>query len=451
MRRFRLRNYLSLLLVVLSLTTCLSEKAFSSKDFKVKETVLNNGLTIITSEIHTFPIVALDMWVKVGSADENKENNGVSHFIEHMLFKGTKERGVGEIDKAIEGRGGRLNAGTSYDFTHYYITVPSLYWEEALEILGDLIFNPAFDKEELERERRVILEEIGRGEDNPESYLRDLFYQTAYQKHPYRLPILGSRESVRSLKRDDLLNYYQKHYHPNNMALVVVGDFKTERVLSKVRELFKDFKAEELPLIASVKEPEQTEERKVVLSKDLKQSYLILGFPAPSVKEKKDVYAMDLIITILGEGRNSRLEQELKEKKNLVSSISADYLTQKDPGLFYILATLEPEKIDKVREEILSQIDNLKRREVGKKELEKAKRLLSSMVAFDTETNNGKSSYLGFYFAIDKISFALTYLDGIKKVTPSQIKEVANKYLRGNYTLCILQPSGIFKPGTTSK
>lgn len=431
-----------ILFILISLTIFFqnsSAKIFDNSS--IKKFILENKITVIVYENPSSSTFTSDVWIKTGSINETEKNSGISHFLEHMLFKGTKKRKTGEIDRIIEGVGGRLNASTSMDFTHYYITLPKEYLELAIEIQADMIKNPTFPEEEIEKERAVILEEIYRKQDIPESYLNTLLFENSFILHPYKFPVLGKRNSLLNIKRKDFFDYLKKFYVPENIVIVVCGGVKYKEVIEKVKKYFGNFSENKSPQIKYPVEPPQLEKRKIYLEKDLTYSYIGLAYHGPSVKDIPDVYAMDLIITILGQGRSSRLYQNLKQKKQLVTEIDCNYLTQRYPGLFYITAVCEKEKEKEVIEEILKEIEILKNEKVSEKELEKAKRLIYSLVAFDTETNEGKASFLGFYETIDSVEFAYTYLDQINKITAEDIKKCANKYFgKENYTLCVLSP-----------
>jgi zinc protease len=426
-------------LLVVFLQNSFAEEIF--EDSFLKKEVLENGLTIITYENPSTETVTCDVWVKTGSINETPKNSGISHFLEHLLFKGTKKWKAGEIERIVEGVGGDLNGSTSRDFTHYYITLPKEYLELALEILSDMLKNPLFPEEEIERERNVILEEIYRKEDMPKSYLQTLLFENSFLLHPYKYPVLGKPESLSKLERKDFLNYLRKFYIPQNIIVVVVGNIKSKDVIEKVKKYFSNFPEAKPQMMKYPVEPPQNEKREVKLEKDITQVYIGLAYHAPSVKDIPDVYAMDLILTILGEGRSSRLYQNLKIKKQLVTEVECNFLTQRYPGLFYIICVCEKGKEKEVVKELLKEIERLKNENISESELQKAKNLVSSIVAFDTETNSGKASFLGFYEAIDTIDFATSYLREINKIKSEEIKKCANKYFgKENYTLCILLP-----------
>jgi zinc protease len=401
--------------------------------------VLHNGMTVIVRENHAAPIVALDVWVDTGAINEDEENNGISHFFEHMLFKGTEKRGVGEFDREIEALGGRNNAGTAHDFTHYYVVVSSKFFDEALEALSDVIMNSAFDEEEIEKERLVVLEEKRRSLDNPMTVVFQTLYELSFPGHPYSRTVLGTMESISELEREDFLAYYSEYYVPNNIAFIVVGDVDGDEVIAKVEEAFRDFKPREIQRKSYAVE-DALEVRRRVIERDVEQAYLGIAFLAPNITTK-EVYALDVLATILGEGRSSRLYRNVREEKRLVTSIDGFYIAQRDAGLVMILATLNPDNMDRAEGEILAEVAKLREEDVPVEELEKAKTLLITDYAYETETNLDQAMLLGYYHVVaGDYSLGLVYPQEIERVTAEELRKAAFKYLAGAYSIAIVKP-----------
>lgn len=400
--------------------------------------VLDNGLMVIIKENGASPIVAVDVWVAAGSINEREENNGISHFFEHMLFKGTEKRGVGEIDRAVDALGARNNAATGKDFTHYYIIAPSDSFEEALAIQADAIMNSAFDPGEIEKERLVILEEKRRSLDNPRSLLFDALYELSYTEHPYNRPILGTMESITRIARNDFLEYHKDYYAPGNMAVVIVGDVEPREALEKVKALF-GFDGPVTPQAAhEIAAPGGINRR--VIQKNVNQAYVGVAFHGPSIAEE-DSYVMDVIAAILGEGRSSRLHRELKEEKQLVNSVEAFFYSQRDDGLFFVTAAMREENLDTVEEEVVEALRKLKTRPPSEAELEKAKTQLTTQYSFNTETNIQQAQNLGYYYAVaGDYSLALSYPDKIRKVTREDVTRAAEKYFNADYSIASVVP-----------
>jgi zinc protease len=307
---------------------------------------MENGLRVILQENQTAPVVALQVWVKVGSGDETDEEAGMCHFIEHMLFKGTEKRKVREMAQEIEGLGGTINAYTSYDQTVYHITLASRYADTGLDLLSDAIQHSTFHPLELEREREVILEEIRRGQDDPS---RRLFNQTmavSYQRHPYRRPVIGYEKTVRAITRNQIVSFFKKWYVPNRLVFIAVGDFDIDEMERKVRETFGEFKPTSENISQRMREPEPVGVRSAISYGNFKETYLQIALPITSANHE-DTPAFDALSTILGGGETSRLVQKVKLEKGLVHSISSSSYTPKDPGLFIIGATLPAENLEK--------------------------------------------------------------------------------------------------------
>ncbi|MBI3039826.1 insulinase family protein, partial [bacterium] len=318
---------------------------------------LSNGLTVIVKENHSAPLVVSDIWFGVGSRNETSENNGVAHFLEHTLFKGTKNRGVGQIAKDIESFGGRTNAATSLDYTHYYILCESAYISNALEIQADVFHNSTLLGEVIDSERPVILEEIKRGEDDPHKMLWNTLMTNMYSNLPYKRTIIGPRENISTkISREEMLQFFRTWYGPNNMTIVIVGDINAKVVIEKVKSLFGDLSPSPLPDQSFGAEPELKAIRIVRKEMDVKNEYLLMAFRTVTPKQEEDLIGLDLLGAILGEGRTSRLSASLKENRGLVTQVSANHLTLIDDGLFLIKAEFDPidetEVLEGIREEI---------------------------------------------------------------------------------------------------
>jgi zinc protease len=404
--------------------------------------VLDNGMVVILEEIHTAPVVALQVWVKAGSITEGEySGSGISHYIEHMLFKGTQKRGVGEIDREIRGLGGEIGGYTSFDRTVYHIVVPSGHFVTALDVLADAVMNSAFEPEELKKEREVILREIDMGEDDPDRFLGRLFWSTVYREHPYRYPVIGYRTLFERLTRKDLLDYYHRMYCPNNMILVGVGDFDSQIVLAYIKEAFANFERGSLPSVCIPAEPKQLETRRVEREFEVKQIYLLMGFRTVSI-QSKDMYPLDVLAIILGQGRSSRLFRKIREEKGLVTTISSWSYTPRYTGIFGIRATLDEINKDRVVEEILKELDQFKVELVSEEELEKAKRKVVSEHIFSRETMEDRAGdFASSELVVGDLNFSKKYVRQIQKVDRQEIKRVANKYFRrDNLTVALLKP-----------
>ena len=391
-----------------------------------KET-LDNDLSVIVKETPGTKVATVQIWVKAGSIYEDEDEGGITHLIEHMIFKGTPTRGPGRVAGEIEEVGGRINAYTSFEYTVYHATLSARHWKTALDVLSDAIQNSTFDVEELEREKKVVLEEISMRNDRAQTRLFQSLMENAYTIHPYRLPIIGTVESVTSFTRDDILKYIDKHYQPDNLTVVVVGDVRFGDVLASVKSTMGhiakgDFSQPELPV-----EPEQQGVRFFHHKDDINQSHLALAFPVTPFAHA-DSPVLDIIASILGNGETSRLYHELRNKKGLVYQISASAFTPKYNGLMETTATLEAENIGPAYEAILEEFFKLKYLKVSEEELNRVKRNVESDFVFNLERAEGQARTLGSFEFVSGDPREDDYLAKIRSVNTEDIMQVAQKY-----------------------
>jgi zinc protease len=402
---------------------------------------LDNGLTVILKENHQAKVVAFHMWVRVGSADESDDIAGISHVYEHMLFKGTEKRGVGEIAGTVEAAGGDINAFTSFDQTVYHITMASEFFDTGLDIMADAIQHSSFDKDEFEKEKEVIIEEIKRGLDIPGRRLNNTFFATTYKVHPYGRPVIGTQETVRALSRDKILEYFHKWYRPNNMTLVIVGDFDTDPAVKKINELFKDFPRGEDVKKDRDAEPGQDEFRYVLLKDNISEMHMNFGYHIPEVRDE-DNFALDVLAFLLGQGDSSRLYASIKSKKSLVYSIYSYAFTPREPGILMIGTMLNEKNLNETIKETIKELERLKYEHVTQEELNKAKLNLESDFIYEKETMQGQARKLGYFAtSLDDYLYEEKYLKGISSVTAEDIKRAAKKYINTqNLTVAMLLP-----------
>jgi zinc protease len=406
---------------------------------KIKKIILPDGLTVLSLEDHSQPILAVQMWINTGSALENDSNSGVSHFIEHMLFKGTPRLEGTQIPKIVESKGGLINAATSKDFTYFHLVMPSEYADTALDVLGDIIMNSNFPADELEKERLVILEEIKRQDDDPENELWNIFNRKIYREVPYARPVIGTFTSIKNMNREALLEYYHKFYAPNNMTLVIAGDFDSAAVILKIKHIFSGFPAQKIekPLYAK---PVEQKASSIEEIRDVQQAHLIMGNLGPNI-ESQDQYALDILTYILGNGMNSRLYRRVQEEQRLVESIRASFMTMKKEGPIFITAVCEPAKIDLAKEAIVSELVKLKKETPSQEELKRVKTIIKSEYLLSNQTYAEQAFNLGYYQTLSTYKFNQTYLDNIDKVTAEDILRAANKYIDPDkITTVIIRP-----------
>lgn len=391
--------------------------------------VLSNGLFVLVKPMAGTPVAAADIWVGTGSVAEGTDEWGISHFLEHMFFKGTERRGVGQIDREVGALGGYINAATSYDFTHYYIVLPAEHILSALDILADALFHSVFDAGEVEKERRVVVEEIKRHEDYPMGRIYDSFMETAFCGTGYAHPILGRPECLERQSRQALLSYVRRRYTPSNCHLLVVGNVEPEAVFAAVEQLF-DHPACELETEAECPFPMCPEQPvRVETRPDISQSYMLAGWVLPRLAGTRELYALDLFSTILGEGRSSRLHQRLTEELGLCPDARASYFDMRRLGLFYTDVSFEEGSYARVRQELADAVERARQEEPGERELEKAKKMLVSGFAFMNERASSIAGTFGQYRIHSELADALAYVDRIRSVTGEEVLAAAQRYL----------------------
>jgi predicted Zn-dependent peptidase len=389
--------------------------------------VLPNGVVVITQEHRASDVVALELWVRAGGRDEAPDEGGLSHFLEHMLFKGTATRPPGSIDRMIEGVGGTSNAFTSYDYTHYDIVVPAGEVRAGIELLADIAVNASFPQSELDRERQVLFEEIGLLQDDPEKYLVRRLYEVAYGDHPYGRPLLPSREQITSLTRERLAAYYRKHYVAPNMTLVVIGAVAPDRVRALVDQTFGRLPRAPAGRPRVAVAPPFGAPPRADVRRPEKQAYLALGWMTTPISGE-DLFAVDLLTYILGDSPSSRLNQAVRERERLVYAIESGYGAWEKGGLVTVTARLEPQHLDAAERAILDVIRRVKAEGVTEAERQRAIVTAESSYAFDIETAEGLAKSYGQAESIWSLDQELAYLARLRQVTAAQIQAAARRY-----------------------
>jgi len=394
------------------------------------KTILSNGLTVLIQESHSAPVVALQAWVKVGSADEGPGERGLAHVHEHMLFKGTQRRGVGEIGAAVEAAGGEINAWTSYDETVFDLVLASRFLDQGLDILADALLHSSFEESALRAELEVVVDEIRRSRDLPERSLTEHLFTTAYQQHPYRHPIIGSVRSVQALTRQQVLDFYQRWYRPSNMVLVLAGDLDPKRALRRVEELFAEAPEGAAPPQRRPEEPAQRSLRAHIAWDPVSESHLALGFPIPRLQHE-DVPAIDLLAVLLAQGESSRLEQEVRRRRALATDVYAYAYTPRDAGLLVVGGSTPPERSERALVALTEETLRLTREPVSEAELERARQVLRTEVVYQKETVEGTARKLGYYEAVaGDLGYEARYHERLARLDPKTLLAVAQRYLR---------------------
>jgi zinc protease len=397
-------------------------------DLPVQHERLENGLTVLLRELHVAPVVEVQIWAGVGSADELPGELGLAHFYEHMLFKGTARRGVGEVAGEVEGVGGRINAYTSHDVTVYHATLPAQELSTGIDVLTDMVRFPSFDPEEISREIEVVLEEIRRGNDSPYSVLADAVFAAAYAVHPYRSPILGPPESVSAFERGRVLDFFRRWYGPDNLTVVLVGDFVAADALDLVRAAFVDARPTGARRARPV-EPPQRSLRDTILRRPFERASLELVWPVPGFAHP-DAPLLDLLGFVLGGGESSRLVQHVKEHAGLADRIDASAYTPLDAGLFAASLETEAANAEAALEAVAREVERVRHGTVAADELERARVNFLASEHFERESVSGIARKIGSFTLLAGDPNAETrYLDTIRRATPDDLLRVAHEYL----------------------
>jgi zinc protease len=406
--------------------------------------VLENGLTIIVQEDHSAPVASVQAWCATGSVYEDDHlGAGLSHILEHMLFKGTKTRSTNAIAQKVQDVGGYINAYTSFDRTVYWIDVPKAGVETAIDVLSDAMMNSTLPPEEYTKEQEVIRREFAMGFDDPDRMVSQLLFATAFQKHPYRLPVIGDMQIYNQLTQEQVMQYYKTRYVPNNLTFVIVGDVDPTKVREQLTNFFKDYPERSLKPVYIPQEPPQLGRRDAHNEFPTELTRLALAWHVPEVTHP-DVPALDLLSQILGEGRSSRLYRKVREEAGLAFSIAAFSYTPGDPGMLGVDATVDPKNREAAEKLILEIVDQVKSGGVTAEELSKAKKTQLSQQLAQLTTVRGQASDVGGNWLLTRnLNFSRDYLESVQRVTLDDVKRVAGKYLTNdNLTVVSLNPKG---------
>lgn len=397
----------------------------------MKEITLKNSLKVIIypKKIST---TTISVHVRTGSNNESEDILGISHFIEHMLFEGTKTRSSLQISSEIEKIGGELNAATSNERTFFYAHVPNKHIKKAIEILSDIIQNPSFKQKLIEKERKVIINEIKLITDEPRFHQWTIFTKNLFQKNPAKTPVYGKEETIKKITRKQILDYYRKYYTSNNITITIIGKTNLVKLIKKD---FSKLKPKELPKPKIEKEPLQ---HKPIIFKEKRptlQSYLVLGYKTPT-RLKKESYALDILENILGYGQSSKLFITIRNKYGLAYEIGLEHESKPDYGFFAAYANTNKKNIKRVVSLILKEFKNIQN--LTEKELQEAKSSIEGLYILTKDDPKKFSDFLGFWDRVKNASLAENYIKEIKRITLEEVKQVAKKYLTNNYTLTII-------------
>ena len=434
------RTFLFSFLLFLFFSVTPSEAGLKEQVF---ETLLPNGLKVILLESHKAPLITFQVWYRVGSRNEAWGKTGLSHMLEHMMFKGTEKVGPEEFSRMIQENGGNDNAFTSRDNTAYFENLSADRIQVAIDLESDRMQNLMLRDEDFRTERLVVMEERRlRTEDNPQAVLQEQVEAAAFQAQPYHWPIIGWMEDISHFTLEDLRAYYKTYYNPINAFLVVAGDFKREELLPRIEKAFGSHPKGIAPDQERAVDPPQIGERRIFVKKEAQLPFLVRGYHVPNLRDQ-DSYVLEVIATILSGGKSSRFYQSLVREKRLVLNADAEHsLLSRDPSLFYISADLLPGKeVAEVEKAFDQEIDRLQKERVGEKELEKAKNQLEASFVFGQDSIFYQAMLLAQHEIAISWKTIDDYIPSIRKVTPEDIQRVAKKYLLlDNRTVGILIP-----------
>lgn len=357
-----------------------------------KRAVLDNGIRIVCEKIPYVRSVSIGIWVGTGSRSENRSNNGISHFIEHMMFKGTEKRSAKEIAESIDNIGGQLNAFTGKECTCYYTKTLDSHMDIALDVLTDMLFNSKFAPKDIDIEREVILKEIGMYEDSPEELVHDILSETVWEGNPLGYPILGTKECLDNIDRDVIKDYIGNNYTPGNTVISVAGNYDDESLIEKLTGLFKDWKMRDSASPSFEKADFNASSR--TKEKDTEQVHICFGFEGVE-HGNDDIYTLLAINNIFGGGMSSRLFQRIREEKGLVYSIYSYPSSYKNSGLFTVYAGMSPEHLEEVISLMVDEIKLLNKKGLGREELERSKLQLKGNYILGLESTSSRMNSIG--------------------------------------------------------
>lgn len=412
---------------------------------EVKEYILKNGLKVLIIEDHKSPLATFQIWYKVGSKDEPIGKTGISHLLEHMMFKGTSKYGSKVFSNMVQRNGGIDNAHTTKDYTMYHQTLSSDRIGISIELESDRMFNLLLDPKDVVNERNVVMEERRmRYEDDPQNLLYEEVISAAFKAHPYQWPVIGWMSDIASIEREDLYRHYKTYYSPDNAFIVIAGAVKAEELILKIRENFEHIKPSEMSVVKyKTEEPKQRGEKRIYLKKEAELPYMLIAYHVPSFPHA-DSYALDVLSAILSSGKSSRFYKSIIYEKRLALNAFADYSGfYKDPFLFILGGTVAPQKnIDDLEKTIYEEIERIKNEAPSVKEIQKAKNQIEASFVFAQDSTYSRAFYTGIFEMLGDWRLMDKYLDGIRKVTPEDVQAMAKKYLiDDNKTVGILIPT----------
>lgn len=391
------------------------------------KSVLPNGIRVVTENIPYIKSVSLGIWVDTGSRNEQEENHGISHFLEHLMFKGTQKRSAKTIAETVDAVGGQLNAFTAKEYTCYYIKVLDTHLELAIDVLSDMLINSKFDSQDIMREREVVLEEVNMYEDDPDELVHDLYLESVWPGHPLGQNILGTVQSIGKFDRNLVLDYYHNYYTPDNLVIAAAGNLEHDKLVEMIKKYFGH--------LSGVKKTREVKAPKLIKAfsvhnKDTEQVHFCLG-TASVPQNAPDIYGAHILNNILGGGISSRLFQTIREEKGLAYSVYSYQTNYSDAGLFTVYAGTRPANAAKVIDLILENMSDIKNKGITLQELTKAKEQLKGNMLLGLENSSSRMSRLGKmeitlrkHITIDEV------VAKIDKVTLDDVKLICDKLFK---------------------
>ncbi len=447
-----MRRPRSLLVLALALAVATPALAQPTARFQVTEATLDNGLRVLVQEDARNPVVAVQILYRVGSRNERPGATGLAHFLEHLMFKGTPTRGRGEISRLVELNGGRDNAFTTKDMTGYYVNIAADRLELVLQLEADRMRNLLLDAVEIDSERKVVMEERRlRAEDDPDGLIYEAMNSLAFQAHPYQWPVIGWMTDIARINRPELRAFYDTYYVPNNAILVVVGDVKAADVLAMARRYFGPIPRGATPPPTTAVEPPQIDERRLLVRKEGAQLPIVnIAWHVPN-HTSPDAPALELLSTVLSEGRASRLYQRLVYEKRMALGAGGEYsYSSLDPDLFWFYATPLPGQTpEAVEQALMAEVERLKQEPVPEEELARARNQIEAAFVWQEDSVFSRASVLGRFEMLGSWRLAEEYVPKIRAVTAADLQRVARTYFpEDRRNVSILLPATPAAPTT---
>ena len=405
-----------------------------------QKTVLPNGVRIVTEEIEYVRSAAIGLWMGAGSRDEREGYEGISHFIEHMFFKGTEHRTARVLAESLEAVGGQLNAFTTKEYTCYFAKVLDEDFDLALDVLGDMFFHSLFDEQEIEKEKNVVIEEIKMYEDSPDDLIHDVFSERVWNEHPLGKPILGTEESVRALNRDKILHFCSQHYAPDNLVIAVAGKINHQDVVAKLADQFGMFQRGGRRVLEGTPTGQTIEHYQ---KKDTEQMHILMGVPGLG-QDDGDIYAMHIFNNILGGGLSSRLFQIIREQHGLAYSVYSYHSTYVDTGLFAIYAGTSPNNTQEVIQCILQELKGIKQQGITAEELARTKAQIKGGLYLGLESVGSRMSRLGkTELTYNRVLTPEEVIGKLEKVTLEDVSRAIRRlWQKDKVSIMTLGPAG---------